>query len=160
MKVRKTTAKDAQLISEIVSESNRDVAIKFGLDANNCPKHPSFYNEEWVKADFGRGEQYFILESKTIAYGCVAVERPNDEVLYLNRLSVLPPYRKQGCGRNLVEFVIKEAKSACVNVISIGIIGEHTELLKWYKKLGFMPTETKSFPHLPFTVQYMTYQIT
>ena len=160
MKVRKATDKDAQLISEIVSESNKDVAIKFGLDVNNCPKHPSFYNAEWVNADFNRGEQYFILENGVEVYGCVAIECPNDDVLYLNRLSVLPAFRQQGYGRNLVEFVIKQAKSASVTVISIGIIGEHTELLKWYKKLGFMPTETKSFPHLPFTVQYMTYQIT
>lgn len=160
MKVRKATDRDAQLISEIVSESNKDVAIKFGLDVNNCPKHPSFYNVEWVKADFNRGEQYFILENGVEVYGCVAIEYPNDNVLYLNRLSVLPACRQQGYGRTLVEFVIKQAKSASVTVISIGIIGEHTELLKWYRKLGFIPAETKRFPHLPFTVQYMTYQIT
>jgi N-acetylglutamate synthase-like GNAT family acetyltransferase len=160
VKVRKATDKDAQLIAEIVSESNKDVAIKFRLDVNNCPKHPSFYNAGRVKADFNRGEQYFILENGVEVYDCVAIECPNDDALYLNRLSVLPACRQQGYGRNLVEFVIKQAKSASATVISIGIIGEHAELLKWYKKLGFMPTETRRFPHLPFTVQYMTYQIT
>jgi len=32
----------------LVSESNRDVAIKFGLNAENCPKHPSFSTADWV----------------------------------------------------------------------------------------------------------------
>jgi hypothetical protein len=33
------------------------------------------------------------------------------------------------------------------------------ELQRWYNKLGFTSGEVKRFPHLPFTVQYMTYAI-
>jgi hypothetical protein len=44
-------------------------------------------------------------------------------------------------------------------MISIGVIGEHVDLQRWYSKLGFEPGETKRFPHLPFSVTYMAYAI-
>jgi hypothetical protein len=46
-----------------------------------------------------------------------------------------------------------------VQTISIGVIGEHTELQRWYRKLGFKDGETKRFPHLPFSVKYMAYAL-
>ena len=159
MQIREATPDDFATLAMLVSHSNRDVAQKFGLDANNCPKHPSFYTADWVKNDFARGERYFILQEDADPIACVAYETPSDTLAYLNRLSVLPAHRRRGLGARLVEHVIALARSAAIPTISIGVIGEHTELQHWYRGLGFVAGETKRFPHLPFSVHYMTYAV-
>jgi len=159
MLIRNTSRDDARLLAMLISESNRDVALRFGLNADNCPRHPSFCNETWVLADFARGERYFILQDNGIAIGCVAYEKASEGRAYLNRLSVLPTHRKKGGGERLVRHVIDHARSSQISTISIGIIAAHAELKRWYLKLGFSEGETKTFPHLPFAVSYLTYAV-
>lgn len=159
MLIRNTSRDDARLLAMLISESNRDVALRFGLNADNCPRHPSFCNETSVLADFARGERYFILQDNGIAIGCVAYEKASEGLAYLNRLSVLPTHRKKGGGERLVRHVIDHARSSQISTISIGIIAAHAELKRWYLKLGFSEGETKTFPHLPFAVSYLTYAV-
>jgi ribosomal protein S18 acetylase RimI-like enzyme len=149
------TAADAATIARIVSASNRDVALAFGLDADNCPKHPSFCTPARVDADLQRGETYFLLAQGGDPVACVAYETPNAEVAYLNRLSVLPAARRQGLGERLVAHILERARSDARKTVSIGVIGEHAALQDWYRKQGFSDGETKRFPHLPFSVKYM-----
>jgi len=39
MKIRMADAGDISILAMLVSEANKDVAVKFGLNAQNCPKH-------------------------------------------------------------------------------------------------------------------------
>jgi N-acetylglutamate synthase-like GNAT family acetyltransferase len=157
--IRVATHHDFPVLAMLVSEANKDVARKFGLDAGNCPKHPSFYTQAWVEADFARGERYFVLDDGAVPAGCVAYESPRPGVAYLNRLSVLPAHRQRGAGSKLVRHVIAHARASAIETISIGVIGEHTELQRWYSRLGFASGETRRFPHLPFSVKYMRYAL-
>lgn len=150
---------DIPTLAMLVSEANKDVAVRFGLNAQNCPKHPSFCTDAWIEGDLARGERYFILEDSGSAVGCVAYERPGPGRAYLNRLSVLPEHRNRGAGARLVRHVVEMAAADSVQNISIGVIGEHTELMRWYEALGFTVGEVKRFPHLPFSVQYMARQV-
>jgi len=147
---------DADSIAFLVSTSNKDVADKFGININNTPKHPSFYNRDWVLSDFKHGEEYFIYKHNSIEMGCVAFENPRPGVAYLNRLSVLPEYQNKGIGELLVNYIFEYANTNNIQKISIGIIAEHLKLKKWYLKLGFVAGEIKEFEHLPFKVQYMS----
>lgn len=160
IRIREAFVDDADVIARIIREANRDVATRFGLDATNCPKHPSFCSAEWVKSDFARGERYFILEQGHRPVACVAYETPSAEVAYLNRLSALPTWRRRGHGKRLVDHVIALARTAAIPTISIGVIGEYDELQCWYRALGFVDGEVKRFPHLPFSVKYMRYAVT
>ncbi|TDO97940.1 acetyltransferase (GNAT) family protein [Marinomonas balearica] len=153
------TEDDAEVISWIISESNKDVAEQFGINIENNPKHPSFCNKDWVLADFQRGEEYFMYEKDSVGLGCVAFESPRLGVAYLNRLSVLPMYRQSGIGEALVKHIIQYSETKNIQRVSIGIIAEHTKLKNWYLKLGFIEGEIKTFPHLPFDVQYMSYKV-
>ena len=159
MRIREASKQDLATIVRLVRESHRDVAVSFGLTSDNCPKHPSFCMQEWVEADFARGERYFILEDESQPVGCVAFERPSSDLAYLNRLSVLPEYRHRGIGSRLVEYIVELARASQVQSISIGVIGEHEELQRWYRKRGFADGDTKRFPHLPFSVKYMGYAL-
>ena len=64
MSISSATIDNAQVIAKIISFSNEDVARKFGINRDNNPKHPSFYDENWVLADFNRGEEYFLCSGQ------------------------------------------------------------------------------------------------
>ena len=59
----------------------------------------------------------------------------------------------------LVAYIIALARAASIPVISIGVIGEHADLQRWYRKLGFVDGETKRFPYLPFAVKHMSFAV-
>lgn len=159
MNIREATAHDAATVAALISASNRDVAARFGLTLENCPKHPSFCTTDWINADLARGERYFLAEEAAAPIACVAFELADADVAYLNRLSVLPMHRQCGIGARLVEHVITLARSKHRHHLSIGVIGEHTDLQRWYSKLGFVAGDTRRFAHLPFSVTYMTYAL-
>ncbi|MDR3367829.1 GNAT family N-acetyltransferase [Rhodoferax sp.] len=155
MNIRDATAQDAATLAALISAANRDVATQFGLTLENCPKHPSFCTENWVQTDQARGERYFLTEEAAKPIACVAFELATADVAYLNRLSVLPAHRRCGIGARLVQHVIHLARAQGCKSVSIGVIGEHTDLQRWYAKLGFITGETRRFAYLPFSVTYM-----
>ena len=159
MLIREASPSEAGLVANLVADSNRGVAERFGLTAENCPKHPSQCTESWGRADLARGERYFIACDGARPIGCVAYERARVDLAYLNRLSVLPAWRRQGVGERLVRQVIDLARADAVATISIGVIGEHQELQRWYRKLGFVDGEVRTYAHLPFAVRYMSYPL-
>ena len=159
MSIVTASINDSEEIAKIVAISNRDVAEKFNLNQQNNPKHPSFYDKEWVFSDFERGEEYFLYRENEKPVGCVAFEQPNSHVGYLNRLSVLPNNRNRGIGEKLVTHTLDYAKSKGIEEISIGIIAKHEVLKNWYIRLGFIENGLKEFPHLPFDVLFMKYNL-
>jgi len=153
--IREATINDTEVLSRIIRESFRDVATRFSLTQDNCPKHPSNCMPSWIESDMARGVQYFILSQGGNPIGCVGIESPSVNICYLERLSVLPEMRGNHFGIRLVRHVLDCAESKGANKISIGIIAEHSELKEWYQKLGFIEKGTKHFPHLPFQVCFM-----
>jgi len=155
MKIRATTVQDASTLACLISSANSDVATRFGLTQENCPKHPSFCTADWVLADMARGESYFLAEESSDPIACVAFELAGAGIAYLNRLSVLPAQQRQGVGTQLVQHVLQLASAAACQRLSIGVIAQHSALQHWYSQLGFVTAETKQFAHLPFSVTYM-----
>lgn len=159
MNIVTTKEKDADLLASLVSESNKDVALLFGLNIHNAPKHPSFCKPEWILSELKRGQEYFLFTEDGLAKGCVAFEQPDENTAYLNRLSVLPEYRCKGIGSKLVNHILGYSKEKRVTLVSIGIIAGHTQLKEWYLKLGFNTGATQKFEHLPFDVLSMQYKL-
>jgi diamine N-acetyltransferase len=155
MKIRRTTIADVETLTRIIKNSYQTVADRFGLNKNNCPKHPSNCTAEWINADFERGVIYFMLESKGKDIGCAALEKADPELCYLERLAVIPENRNNGFGKMLVDYTFHEAKILGYKNISIGIIAKQHELKNWYSNIGFKEGITKLFEHLPFDVMFM-----
>lgn len=147
--------RDADIVSMLISRSFADVALRFALTRENCPRHPSNCTVDWVREDQRRGVAYFIAEQDGLPVGCVAMERASATTCYLERLAVLPGRRRSGIGRALVDHVVKSAKAAGVHRVNISIIAKHVELREWYRRLGFRVGVTKRFAHLPFEVLFM-----
>ena len=150
---------DVPVLTGLICDAYRDVAQRFNLTPENCPKHPSNCTPQWFRKDFARGVSYFILENNQEPVGCAALEKPTTDLGYLERLAVLPDHRRRGFGRMLVDYVFDRAKAAGLKQISIGINAEQTDLLWWYRKIGFVEGDTKEFEHLPFLVTFMMYQL-
>jgi diamine N-acetyltransferase len=157
--IRKAESREAAILADLIAGSHLDVAQKFNLTPQNCPKHPSNCEDDWIKNDFARGVTYFLLDYVDEPVGCIAIERANQDQFYLERLSVLPGYRHRGFGKVLVDHVLNLARTEGAALVGIGTIAEHTLLTAWYQKLGFLEKETKVFPHIPFTVLFMKYAL-
>ncbi|MEE4264544.1 MAG: GNAT family N-acetyltransferase [Desulfobacteraceae bacterium] len=155
--IRTSSVDDVAILSDLIRNAYRDVAQRFDLTTENCPKHPSNCTEDWIRSDFTRGVSYYIFEHNGRPTGCAALEIPEPELGYLERLAVLPASRGKGFGRILVDHVFDQAKASGIKKISIGIIAAQTDLKRWYQKIGFIEGDTKKFKHLPFLVTFMTY---
>lgn len=158
-RIRTCTRDDVGVLAATIRESFRDVAERFGLTAENCPRHASNCTAEWIEKDMDRGVTYFVLESEGRVVGSVAVERAKPEVCYLERLSVLPPQRKRGFGKALVARALSEARGLGCRRVGIGVISDQAELKDWYRRLGFVETENREFAQLPFLVTFMFYSL-
>jgi GNAT superfamily N-acetyltransferase len=159
MHIREAEYKEVSVLSGMISKSFRDVAQRFNLTPQNCPKHPSNCTDDWITSDIERGVTYYFLEYNRSLVGCVALEKANPEQFYLERLCVLPEYRRKGFGKALVEYIFNQAKSMGAKQIGIGIISKQAELKSWYQKIGFVEKEIKEFSHLPFEVSFMEYKL-
>ena len=157
--IKTASLDDVAILSGLVRDSYCDVAQRFGLTPENCPRHPSNCTDEWIRNDFARGVSFYLLEHNGQPTGCAALERPQPTLGYLERLAVLPSNRHRGFGRRLVDHVFLQARNAGIHKISIGIIAAQKELKNWYQKIGFVKGDTKVFKHLPFSVTFMMYQL-
>ena len=155
--IREGTEADIDVLVDMIQNAFQDVAERFGLTLQNSPTHPSNCRAEWLLRDMNRGVIFYVLENEGQPTGCVALEKINDEICYLERLAVLPGQRRQGFGEALVKQVLSNARLLDVHRVEIGIIRDHQELRNWYEKLGFEEVESKQFTRLVFRGTFMAY---
>lgn len=58
--IRDATDNDRDVLVAIIRDSFRDVALRFSLTREICPKHPSQCTPDWIESDMARGVRYFI----------------------------------------------------------------------------------------------------
>lgn len=155
--IKTASEDDCEALGRLIRDAYRDVALRFSLTAENCPKHPSNCTGDWVHSDLERGVVYYHLANGDKLMGCVALETTDQAVAYLTRLAVLPEYRRRGLGKQLVQHIIDQACQQDMQTISIGLIAAQKELIDLYQSLDFIPGGTKRFAHLPFMVRFMAY---
>ena len=80
--IRNATESEASCLAAILREASRDVAERFGLTPENCPKHPSNCTSKWIEAGFEKGIAYYILRVDSVPCGCVALEQANPDACY------------------------------------------------------------------------------
>jgi ribosomal protein S18 acetylase RimI-like enzyme len=157
--IRTCNREDVGVLAETIRGAFRDVAGRFGLTEENCPRHASNCTADWIEKDMDRGVTYFVLESEGRVAGSVALERAKPEVCYLERLAVLPDRRRRGFGKALVGHALSEAGVRGCRRVGIGVIADQAELKDWYRRFGFVETENREFPQLPFLVTFMSCEL-
>ena len=159
-RIRRCTREDMDVLVETIRGAFKDVAERFGLTEENCPRHPSNCRLDWIEKDMDRGVTYYVLENEGRVAGSVALELVRPGLCNLERLAVPPGQRKRGFGKALVSHVLSEAERHGCRDVRIGVIADQSELKDWYRGLGFVETETRDFAHLPFRVSFMMRTLT
>ena len=159
MVCREITEKDIPASADIIRRAFKTVADEFSLTRENNPTHGAFIKDEKLFEDYRKDIKMFGLFEEEVQIGFAALESKDGEIFYLEKLAVLPEYRHKGGGRALMDFAVDYAREAGGKEISIGIIYENKRLSEWYRKYGFTETGTKIFPHLPFTVCFMKFDL-
>lgn len=85
------------------------------------------------------------IESKC---GCSDGDLPEGDGM-LGRFSIDLSYHSKGLGRLLMQAGLDEMKKANYSVCSILVFENRTELIGWYKKLGFVDTMERTPFHPP-----------
>lgn len=75
--------------------------------------------------------------------GCVFYEAGND-FMYLDRLAVLPAYRRQGLGRKLIEYVEAQARTLGLKRMRLGVRVVLKGNRAYYERMGYRLAEYKS----------------
>ncbi|HWR08245.1 GNAT family N-acetyltransferase [Sporomusa sp.] len=154
--IRKITNELGLKISlQVIQEAFSTVAASFALTPETAPTHPAFIDEARLGKLRNKGVVFFGVFLETQQIGFVAVEKSNEAVYYLEKLAVLPPYRRQGAGGKIINFVCDYVRQMGGTKISIGIMNENIELKRWYQAYGFLEIESKKYQHLPFAVCFM-----
>ena len=132
MTIRQANKADMDILVTLIRNAFHEVAERFELTAENCPKSPAFYTIDRMKSDLAKGLRSYILEENDKACGCVSIEQAKPDVCYLMRLGVLPEHRKKGYGKALVNHIFEQAKKIGVKRVEIAIIAEDTKRRNWY----------------------------
>ena len=156
--IREIRQTELDIAARVIRLSFATVAEEFGLTEQNCPSHTSFITADKLKNHFERGWLMYGLYCDGRLVGYVSLSQENDGMFELHNLAVLPEYRHEGYGKQLLDFCKNKIKALGCNKITIGIIEENTILKNWYTANGFAHTGTKTFAHLPFTVGFMEWE--
>ena len=146
---------DVDLLASLTREAFATVAAELGLTPENAPRHPSNCAPDWVRAAFSKGIRHFVLDTPEGPAGCVALEQADSDVCYVERLAVLPAYRRSGFGEALVNYAVERARDLGARRVELGMVAAQIELRNWYEKLGFSVTSIVQFEGAPFEVAFM-----
>jgi len=146
---------DAELLASLIRRAFADVAVRLGLTPESVPMHPSNCTPEWILAAFAKGVRYYLLQTPQGPAGCVALEQAGGDVCYLERLAVLPAFRRNGLGEALVNHVVDKARELGARSVELGMVFTQAELREWYERLGFSVTNVVQFERTPFEVAFM-----
>ncbi len=160
MEIREAKEKDIALLAGLIRDSFKEVADRFNLSRENTPTHPSFCTDEWVESAMEKGIRFFVSGSENVPCGCAAMEEAGSGVCYLERLAVLPLYRRRGYGAALVSYILDQARESGADRVEIAVISDQLELIDWYYKLEFSEKNKARFEHLPFEVTFMFINLT
>lgn len=143
---------------EVIHRSFSTVADEFGLTKENCPKHTSFIPISYLETQMKWGWLMFGLYTDERIIGYMSLSKEADKAYELHNLAILPEFRHNGFGKQLLDHAKETVRSLGGSKIKIGIIEESTVLKNWYITNGFEHVGTKKFDHLPFTSGYLEWK--
>ncbi len=142
---------------EVIKKSFMTVADELGNTEENAPRFTAFATTEqrlfWQYDKEKRPMYAYYEKEKLIGY--YSLQILDDNVCELNNLCVLPSYRQQKIGEQLLIHAFQQAKVLGCVKMNIGIVEENIKLRKWYERFGFRHMGTKKFDFFPFTCGYM-----
>lgn len=142
----------------VIHKSFQTVADHFGLTPENCPKHTSFIPLSFLENQKNWGWHMYALHAGGKIIGYMSLSDEGEGIFELHNLAVLPEYRHNGFGKQLLDYAKAVVREKGGKVIMLGMIEESDILKSWYIANGFVHMGTKKFDHLPFTSGYLEWR--
>ena len=153
----RTIAKDDLLdCLNIFHKGYETVAVEFGLTEENSPdRGRASLPFEKLAIEFDNGTMMFGYFSDKKMIGYLGMKIQENGVCGLDDIIILPEYRQNGYGKELLDFCKQKAKEFGANKIRLGMIDDNKKLRKWYEDNGFVNVEYKKYDGAPYTVGKM-----
>ena len=129
---------------ELIRNGFADVAREYRFTRENNPSHGAFITPERLLDEKENGTLFFYALLDGISVGFFGVDLRENEAA-LEKLTVLPDYRRRGIGARLLSSAKEIASSHGRTRLTAGIISENTTLRQWYERNGF--TAFREFAH-------------
>ena len=154
--IRQLEPSDLSAAAEVIRASFATVAKDLGLTEQNCPKYVGFVTSaERLQTQYSWGWRIYGLFEDEQIIGYASVSKEDNGAYEIHNLAVLPGFRHNGYGKQLLGYCVTKIKELGGNKVTISIVEENTVLKNWYTAYGFVHTGTKKYEHLPFTSGYM-----
>lgn len=140
---------------KVIQQSFITVAQQFNLTEENAPTNAAFISFQDLNKMQQKGIKMFGAFEGTTQIGFAAIEKSENNIYFLEKISIIPEYRHNGYGKRIMDFVFDYVAKEGGRKVSIGMINENTVLKDWYLKYGFIEKGVKNFTHLPFGVCFM-----
>ena len=159
--IREVRKEEIPKCVQVIRRSHQTVADEFGFTKENAPRYVAFATDEnrliWHMDQEHR--LMFLDEESGIIRGYYSLLLKQDGECELGNLSVLPEYRHQGIGTELLRHSIGIARARHCKKMRLSIVEENVVLRQWYEQNGAIHTGTEKFDFFPFTCGYMMIQL-
>ena len=148
---------ESQLLGylSIIRRSFQAVAKEYDLPEENCLASGSFIKMDQLASDFHRGVRMYGCLVDGVAAGYMQLELTEPGRFTLDKLAVLPEFRRQGIGTQMVNHAIQFAKSHGGIELTISVFANDDRLIQWYTNHGFIHTGVIERPGIPFQIAHM-----
>jgi ribosomal protein S18 acetylase RimI-like enzyme len=152
---------DLTAVVQVLNAAHGTVAKQFGFTQETNPTNNAFIDSETLRSQLNSGIRLYGLTVDNILIGCIAIEESTKEAetFYIEKVSVLPEFRNQGRGVELMDFATDLIRKEGGRFVSIALIDSHAKLKSWYLSQGFQQTGVKAYEHLPFSVCFMNKEL-
>ena len=159
--IREVRKEEIPLCVQVIRRSHQTVADEFGFTKENAPRYVAFATDEnRLRWHMDREHRLmFADEEGGIIRGYYSLLLKQGDECELGNLSVLPEYRHQGIGTELLRHSVSIARAYRCKVMRLSNVEENTVLRKWYEQNGAVHTGTEKYDFFPFTCGYMMIQL-
>ena len=159
--IKVVDVKDITECVNVIRESFLTVANELGFTEENAPRFTAFATTEerlmWQLENEHRPMSAYYDDGKIVGYYSLAILE--EHKCELNNLCVLPSYRHNGIGEQLLNHAFDMARDLNCAKMNIGIVEENKVLKCWYEEMGFVHIGIEKFDFFPFTCGYMEREI-
>jgi len=155
-KIKPVNKTDLPECLDVIRRSYETVAVEFGLTEENCPdRGRASLPLDKLMLSYEEGEEMYAYYVNGHIVGLLCVHFHHEGFCKLNDIVVLPEFRHNGYGKELLDFCKAKARENGAVKIRLGMIDDNTVLKKWYLKNGFINVGFKKYENAPFTVGNM-----
>ncbi len=136
----------------VIRQSFHTVAETYGLPEENCVASGSFIKMDQLMGDFRRGVKLFGCLCDGVSAGYMQLEMTEPGKYTLDKVAVLPEYRGQGIGAQMLQYATAFACKHGGQTLTVSVFAADRSLIEWYRQHGFVLRDVITKNNLPLEV--------